>query len=370
MAVRDRWTTVAVVDGKAKRVRNEDWGKGRRWQVRWRDADDKQRKQNFATRDGAEAFWANLQLSPRERASKRTVADQYEAWSRSKGGLKPSTQADYEQKWRLRVEPRFGNRLVSSLTHAEISEWVGELSRTLSPSTVRRSYIVLSQILDMAVQDHALTANPAAGVSLPKLARAEMRFLTMGEVERLAGEVGTHALVVWTLALTGIRWGELCALTPADLDAERGRLRIHRSTTEVNGELVTGTPKTGRARDVAAPAWLVAELAGADGRWLFATSQGGQWRQSTWKRVWRRHRDSSGEWVDGAIERAGLDGLRVHDLRHTYAALAIASGADAKTVQRQMGHASAAMTLDVYAGLFDRALDDVAARLERLSRPA
>jgi hypothetical protein len=65
-----------------------------------------------------------------------------------------------------------------------------------------------------------------------------------------------------------------------------------------------------------------------------------------------------------ATEACGLDGLRVHDLRHTAASLAVKSGANPKVVQQMLGHASAAMTLDVYAGLFNADLDDVAARLD------
>ena len=365
VAVRDLWTDPQVVAGRLKRVRNEQWGKGRRWQVRWRDADQVQRKRNFATADGAEAFWAELQLSPRERASRRTVAEQYELWLSAKT-VKASTRADYEQKWRLRVS-EFGPRQVASLTHAEIAQWVGEMSRAVSASTTRRAYVVLSGVLDMAVRDGAIPANPCTGVRLPRLERGEMRFLTVDQVARLAEECAPHGLVVWTLALTGIRWGELCALTPADLDGTR--LRIARSVSWVDGEKITTTPKAGRGRDVAVPAWLAAELAKVEGEWLLATSRGNQWRQSSWKRIWRTHK-VDGVPVDGAIERAGLHGLRVHDLRHTYASLAVAAGADVKTVQRQLGHASASMTLDTYAGLFDRSLDDAAARLNDVSRVA
>lgn len=253
VAVRDLWTDPVVVAGRLKRVRNDRWGKGRRWQVRWRDADQVQRKRNFSTADGAEAFWAELQLSPRERARRRTVAEQYELWLSAKT-VKASTRADYEQKWRLRVS-EFGPRQVASLTHAEIAQWVGEMSRAVSASTTRRAFIVLSGVLDMAVRDGVIAANPCAGVRLPRLERGEMRFLTMGQVRRLAEECAPHGLVVWTLALTGIRWGELCALEPNDLDG--GRLRVARSVSEVGGELVLSTPKSGRGRDWRSPrGWL------------------------------------------------------------------------------------------------------------------
>jgi integrase len=73
---------------------------------------------------------------------------------------------------------------------------------------------------------------------------------------------------------------------------------------------------------------------------------------------------------DTAVEAAGLpEGLWVHDLRHTAASLAVHSGASVKSVQRMLGHASAALTLDIYSGLFDQELDDVAGRMDALLKP-
>jgi integrase len=67
-----------------------------------------------------------------------------------------------------------------------------------------------------------------------------------------------------------------------------------------------------------------------------------------------------------AVAKAGLEGLRIHDLRHTAASLAVAAGANVKAVQEMLGHSSAAMTLDRYSGLFDDHLDEVAIRLDDL----
>jgi integrase len=94
---------------------------------------------------------------------------------------------------------------------------------------------------------------------------------------------------------------------------------------------------------------------------VFTTSSGAPLRSSNFRqRIWLP-----------AVEACGLDGLRVHDLRHTAASLAAMSGANPKVVQQMLGHASAAMTLDVYAGLFNADLDDVADRLdEAASRTA
>jgi integrase len=99
---------------------------------------------------------------------------------------------------------------------------------------------------------------------------------------------------------------------------------------------------------------LAEYVAGRDpGEWLFPAPGGGPLCNSNF-----RHR-----FFDPAVARAGLAPLTPHDLRDTAASLAVAAGASVKAVQRMLGHASAAMTLDVYAGLFDDELDDVADRM-------
>jgi integrase len=131
--------------------------------------------------------------------------------------------------------------------------------------------------------------------------------------------------------------------------------------TEVAGRLVRSTPKTGRTRSVPFPAYLAPTverlLVGKHPDDPFPTSPaGGVLRLGNW-----RHRV-----FDPAARAIGRTDIHPHDLRHTAASLAIKSGANVKAVQQMLGHASAAMTLDVYAGLFEDDLDSVAAALDAL----
>jgi integrase len=117
-------------------------------------------------------------------------------------------------------------------------------------------------------------------------------------------------------------------------------------------------PKSHQRRSVPLPAFLLAELqlltrGKSPDDLIFTAPGGGPLRNSNFRR----------DVLDPAAVAVGIPGLRPHDLRHTAASLAIAAGANVKAVQRMLGHASAAMTLDVYAGLFSDDLDDVAARL-------
>jgi integrase len=169
---------------------------------------------------------------------------------------------------------------------------------------------------------------------------------------------GPGGLAICVLAFTGIRFGELTALRVSRVDLDRRRLHIVESASEVGGRLVWSTTKNHQTRSVPVPPALIPDLARmCEGKQpadlVFTPPSGSPMRLGNW-----RHRV-----FDPACATAGITGLTPHDLRHTAASLAIAAGANVKAVQRMLGHSSAAMTLDVYAGLFGDDLDSVAALL-------
>jgi len=173
---------------------------------------------------------------------------------------------------------------------------------------------------------------------------------------RLAGERRTIILV---LSYCGLRWGELAALKVGRVDTMRRRITVAESVTEVAGTLTWGTPKAHQQRSVPIPRFLIDELdlikAGKGPTdLLFTGTRGGVMRNVNFRR----------EVFDDAAVAVGLKGLTPHELRHMAASLAVSSGANLKAVQRMLGHASAAMTLDVYSGLFDDDLDGLADRMD------
>ncbi|WP_207786247.1 tyrosine-type recombinase/integrase [Micromonospora globispora] len=229
----------------------------------------------------------------------------------------------------------------------------------LAPATVRYAHRVLSLALAHAVRDGRMSRNPAEGVRLPRVVREEPVFLDHDQVARLAEACGRYGLLVRCLAYTGLRWGEASALRVSRLDLLRRRVTVAVAFAEVGGELVEGTPKNHQRRSVPIPRFLVDELAAhvAGKRrdsLVFTAPNGGPLRNTNFRsRVFAP-----------AAASVGLAGLTPHDLRHTAASLAVAAGANVKAVQRMLGHASASMTLDVYAGLFGDDLDAVANRLD------
>lgn len=150
-----------------------------------------------------------------------------------------------------------------------------------------------------------------------------------------------------------------------DVNFKRGRLEVQHTIVEVDAFQIDFEPKDYEARSIPVPASLLAELAihveGKEaGSPVFAAARGG-WLRG---RVFRRG------WFDAAAETIGLEGLTPHEMRHTAASLAISAGANVKAVQRMLGHASAAVTLDVSSDLFDNDLDSVSAALDAAIRIA
>jgi len=256
------------------------------------------------------------------------------------------------------VTPRWGAVPLNRITHADVVAWVADMAGRVGPATSGKALLVLSQCVQLAIRDGRLSRDPTVGVRRPRPVRARQRFLTHGEVQRLAGEMpAPYDLLVAFLAYTGLRFGEASALRVGSVDLTRGRVVVDRALVEVRGTVTEGTTKTHVSRTVPVPRVLRDQLADyvsgrGPGEWLFPAPGGGPLRNSNF-----RHR-----FFDPAVTRAGLAPL-THDLRDTAASLAVAAGASVKAVQRMLGHASAAMTLDVYAGLFDDERDDVADRM-------
>lgn len=280
-------------------------------------------------------------------------------WLATKAHLRPPTKAKYESALRIWVLPRWGRVPISTITHSDLVQWVAEIQAKRSPATTRHTLAVMSQMLTLAVRDGRLHRNVADGVNKLRLARPVQRFLSNAEVARLAREMPEpYDLMIVLLAFTGLRFGEAVGLEVGDVDLERGRLAVNWSVTEVGGVQHRNAPKTYRRRAVPLPEFLFSRLRDSiEGRDpdtpLFPAPNGALLRNSNFRR----------RFFDPAVHRAGLAPLTPHNLRDTAASLAVASGANVKAVQRMLGHASASMTLDVYSGLFDSDLDDVAVRM-------
>jgi integrase len=295
------------------------------------------------------------------------LSDVANEWINAQVQLKSSTRSGYRFSLDRHVLPRWGSSRVVDVEHGEIQTWVGGLSQDLAPSTVRQIYLVLAGVLKYAVRDGRIPRSPAENIHLPRVVKKKRGYLSHEQVAALAAECGQSSTVILTLAYTGLRWGEMAALTPEELDISRGRIEVASSLSEVRGELVWSTPKTHGRRSVPIPAFLgvrLGEVAAERGKGelLFRGAGGAPLRSGNF-----RNRVFDAAVTQCRESDATFPKVTVHDLRHTAASLAISAGANVKAVQRMLGHASAAMTLDVYADLFEDDLDAVATALNSLA---
>lgn len=345
-----------------------------RYMVRWRQPNGKTtKKRNLKTKREANAFANTVEVKKMTgeyiapSSGKITIGELGPDWlERQKGHMKPSGFRSYESCWRNHVKPRWAEIKISDVKFSEVQAWVSSLSIKLSPSMVANAYSVLARILDDAVRDRLIPSNPARGVRLPKRTKRPNVYLSGEQLFRLADESGRYRSLVLLLGTVGLRWGEATALRVADVDFLRRRITLHRNAVTVGATTHVGSLKTGHNRTVPLAEFAAEAIA--------KTCEGKKRDDLIWP-------SASGDylgppagnksWLSGAVSRCQkadktFPRITAHDLRHTAASLAISAGANVLVVQRMLGHASAAMTLDTYADLFDDDLNAVADRLDSL----
>lgn len=344
--------------------------KGKRYRVRYRKPDGAQTdKRGFKTKREAELFLASTTVSKASgdymdpTQSRRTVSTFAEQWKSGRlASLKPSSQTVMEAAWRNHVEPRWGSRRVATIRSSEVEDWISELSRSgKAAQTVRRAALVLSSVLSIAERDRIIVRNPVKGAQLPAKTKKPHRYLTHQQVDLLVSKSQEPDLTL-ALAYTGLRWGEVAGLKVHHLDFLRRRIAVEDNAVVVSGTYVTGTPKSGHRREVPIVPFLIPRLARmCEGK----TRDAYVFSDDSFP---TKYPHATSGWFIKAVRSAQEDDktfptLTPHAMRHTAASLAISAGANVKAVQRMLGHASAAMTLDVYSDLFDDDLDSVAQRM-------
>ena len=349
---------------------------GKRFEVRYRKPDHSAgRKRGLKTKRDAVEYLASVVVSKAKgefvdaTAARAKVGALGAEWLAHQSHLKPSSLRPVEIAWRLYVEPVWGKRAVGGIRHSEVQAWVTELTGLKGATTVLRAYGVLAALLDVAVKDRRVPANAARGVNLPRKTGKVRVYLSHDQVQLLADNSRNNATLVLFLAYTGLRWGEATGLRVRSLDALRRRVNVTENAVSVGGTIVVGTPKSHTARSVPFPAFLsepLAKLCEGKARGALLFGNGTSFvRLPDSRRGWFVSAIAKSQAIDPTFER-----VTIHDLRHTAASLSISAGANVKAVQRMLGHASAAMTLDTYADLFEDDLDAVATALDQARKKA
>lgn len=342
-----------------------------KWQAMYRDPDGKQRGRSFASKREAERFLARTQVGMEKGEwrdpshGKRTFEAVAATWLAQKQGLRPGTLANYESITRCHLIPEFGPIPVAKITPDMVRTWLGRMRANVGASAVAKTYRVLASIMDMAVDDRLIPSSPVPTRHRPVSPEAaEMMFLSSQQVHDLAEAIGPHySPLVWTAADTGMRIGELIGLRVKRVDLLRRRIEVCEQVTDVNGYLNAAPPKTKAGRRMIDLSSFLAGMLqdhiagkGLDDL-VFTSERGGMIRRANFrKRVWLP-----------AVARAGLGGLRFHDLRHTHTAWLIRAEVPSLEITERLGHTRVAFTLDRYGHLFEGA-GTAADRLDALHR--
>jgi integrase len=335
------------------------------------------RRRGFATRKAAQAELTRILTSLEQHTyvapNRQTVAVFLtETWLPAiEHTVRPATFASYRRNIRNHVAGRpIGRRQLQDVTPADLNALYGQLLAgddqrcKLSPRTTRYVATILGRALRDAVRWQAIIRNPADAADPPRPASSpEMRTWSAAELSTFLGTVADDRLVGawWLLATTGMRRGEVLGLRWSNVDLDAGSLRIVRTlvTTDARrkGQPGTawGTPKTAKGRrSVALDAVTVvavrqhrarqlAERLAAgeaydDGDLVVCLADGTPLHPKTLSYMFERE-----------TKRAGLPPIRLHDLRHTHATLALRAGVHPRVVQERLGHANVSITLDTYS---------------------
>lgn len=338
----------------------------RRYEITFYDSEGKRRWKTIGSNlKEAEAALEDIRAKKRrgERIapSRATLAEAAEVWLATQSQLRPRTRESYEQSFRNHVLPRLGRLRLAEITQDDVALLIAEMQAAgYAAWTILTVLKPLGKLLGHAVRRGQIGSNPVRGLETderPSPGTREMRILQRDEIHALleAADPRYRSLLA-TAVFTGLRIGELLGLTWADVDFKDGTLHVRMQLDRDGCRVEPKTPDAKRSV-VLMPALgrllRVHQLASphsSAGDLVFASSLGTGFDR----------RNVSRRGLARAVQAAGLDGadrprLRFHDLRHTFASLLIAQGTNVVFVSRQLGHKTPAVTLGVYAHLFDHA---------------
>jgi integrase len=327
--------------------------RGTTYRVMWRTPDGAQRSRSFKTRPEARD-WRGIvdRLEAVGQAPDPSRGDvPLDVWAEQVIGtlhLKPKTVEAYASLLRSRILPKFSGQPIGTISRQQVREWVSDMAGEVSPKRTRNAHGLLSRLLNEAVLDGRLVANPAAGVPLPRVIASEVEPWTAEELMAVAGAAGRYEpLIVW-LGLMGTRWAETVGL---EWDKIRGGVAVIDSTlSEVNGKFHRVPTKTFTSRRLPLPEQVSQRLPERRQGLVFTTTQGNPVRSAAFRsRIFLP-----------ACERAGVRPIRIHDLRHTCASLLMGHGASPKTVQAWLGHNDIRVTMNTYTHAYSTDLEDAA----------
>lgn len=308
--------------------------------------------------------------------SKMTVGEWLDIWAAEYlGNVKILTVSAYKSSITHHIKPNIGAVRLDKLNAHTVQSLYNGLGATLSAKTIKNVHGVLHRALAQALANGYIKTNPADSCVLPRAEKKELKPLDEIDTKNFLGAIQGHQFeLLYTVTLfTGMREGEVLGLTWDSVDFNRGTITISKQLQKdkhTGSQYFLASLKNDKPRSVT-PAPFVMELltkqkqlqeewkAAAGELWdnkfdlVFTNQLGGNLIPQT---VVRHYKD--------IVTIIGRPDARFHDLRHSYAVAAIRSGDDIKTVQGNLGHATASFTLDIYGHVTDQMKSASAARMQ------
>ena len=309
---------------------------------------------------------------------KITIAAYLREWLTADHALSPKTRERYQQLAERQIAPHLGAVVVQALRPDQIETWHRDLLATgLSARTVGHAHRLLHTGLERAVKYGVVARNVVHVVKPPRVDAAEVEILSQDQIAAVRTALADHWLLpIVELALgTGMRRGELCALTWGAVDLQKGVVQVRASLEETGAGLRVKEPKTKHARRIVALAKITAmalrehyrsqvelRLALGLGRPAATDYVFPKPSDATFNQPWPPDQLSR-DWAR-IVARRKLPRVSFHALRHSHASALIAAGVDILTISRRLGHGRPSVTLDVYGHLIERNEDKATAALD------
>ncbi len=294
-------------------------------------------------------------------------------------GAKPMTYSTYKSRIETHIIPALGKIRLTALNAMQIQSFYNSLQRekNLSPKTIKNVHGILHKALEVALQLRYVGFNAADACTLPRMEKKEIHPLTETEISAFLAEIskGEPLADLFTVALfSGMREGEICGLSWDSVDFESGTIIVRQQLCkekEKGGTFYIATTKNDRQRILTVPPFVLEILSKVKRRQSSERFAAGLTWVNEWNLVFT---DPLGNHLfpqtvlkrfKAVAKRIGRPDAWFHDLRHTYAVTALQEGDDVKTVQENLGHATASFTLDVYGHVSEKMKKESADRMEQ-----
>lgn len=322
------------------------------------------------------AAMADLDAGTYKAPCKMTVAQWLDIWvAEYLNSVKPLTKHNYNKQVQKHFKPALGAVRLDALDTHTIQRFYNSLTASgLSPKTVKNLHGILHCALQQAIACDYLSRNPADACKLPKVTKPEIKPLEPVEIARLLKEAeqDDYCNLFIVAMFTGMRQGELLGLAWECVDFQTGIITVKQQLQCKDGNYFLETPKSGKNRTILPAPIVMDALRNQLERQQKEQEQAGEMWDNQFSLVFT---DALGKYLvrrtvvkhfKKISQRAGIsDDARFHDLRHSFAVSSLYAGDDIKTVQANLGHATAQFTLDVYGHVTQKMRQESANRMQK-----